>query len=451
MPRPATRCGLAALVLLGAFWVTYVPDAGHGFLKDDFAWVARSRVAAPGDLVRPFLHTRDFYRPLVHVTFAADYAVWGDAPRGFGLTNVVLATLVAAAVTVLARRLGLSAAASLLAGSLWAFNFHGVNMAVLWLSGRTSLLSTLLAVASAALFLSRRLAASSIAFFGALLAKEEPVALPAVFVATQALFRDRLPYTRVQVALASAAPLAVHAWLRWRAGAFGPFTAPEFYRVTLDAGRLARNAWEYTDRAATTAVLVILLAMLAVRRRPRLDPLTVRVYAFGALWAVAGYGATLWLPSRSSLYAILPSVGTSIIAAAAISTIMRQAEPRTRVRVAAAALCLPLVLQPLYHRRNRQWVRLADLSARVVAAVRAVDSEVPPGATIVLVDDRSRSVNLAAVLGTLGDDMASLTLGREVHVWIEPPVAASHPARRPRPEKTALVLRLADGAIRRVP
>jgi hypothetical protein len=37
------RLLLAAGVLCSAFLVIYLPDIGHGFVKDDFVWILSSR------------------------------------------------------------------------------------------------------------------------------------------------------------------------------------------------------------------------------------------------------------------------------------------------------------------------------------------------------------------------------------------------------------------------
>ena len=74
------RLLLAAGVLCAAFLVIYLPDIGHGFLKDDFVWILSSRATDLTDAVALFKANVGFYRPLVSLTFAADYGVWGMEP-----------------------------------------------------------------------------------------------------------------------------------------------------------------------------------------------------------------------------------------------------------------------------------------------------------------------------------------------------------------------------------
>src|SRR5262245_33981370 len=78
------------LVLLALFLIVYLPQTGHGFIKDDYRWIATSRVNAPGDLPALFASNVGFYRPLVSATFALDHAIWALDPFGYGITNIAL-------------------------------------------------------------------------------------------------------------------------------------------------------------------------------------------------------------------------------------------------------------------------------------------------------------------------------------------------------------------------
>ena len=42
----------AVVVALCLLAIVYGCDAGHGFVKDDFVWIANSRVDSPGDIGR---------------------------------------------------------------------------------------------------------------------------------------------------------------------------------------------------------------------------------------------------------------------------------------------------------------------------------------------------------------------------------------------------------------
>jgi len=49
-PRRWTACALLSAI----FAVVYVPALGHGFIKDDFHWIATASVHAPPDIARIF-------------------------------------------------------------------------------------------------------------------------------------------------------------------------------------------------------------------------------------------------------------------------------------------------------------------------------------------------------------------------------------------------------------
>jgi hypothetical protein len=118
-----------ALALAVVLAVIYVPDAGHGFVKDDFQWI--------GDARRPLsvalTHTSGFYRPLVTMSFRANDALFGLASYPYGLTNLVLVFACAALMAALGRSFGLTPGASTFGAAAWAFNFHGINMSILWI------------------------------------------------------------------------------------------------------------------------------------------------------------------------------------------------------------------------------------------------------------------------------------------------------------------------------
>src|SRR5215470_2499862 len=193
----------AALVTAALIAAVYLPDIGRGFVKDDFGWIRDGRdvLAAPSHVLFP-PHT-GFYRPVVTASFAFDYALHGLTPRAYGFTNLALLLGCVAAIWRLLREAGVSPAAAAVGASAWAMNPHGINMAVVWLSGRTSLLLTLFAVSSATAFLKRHRTAGALLLFGALLSKEEAVALPIVLLVwTIALrTRDRVELRRDLVAM----------------------------------------------------------------------------------------------------------------------------------------------------------------------------------------------------------------------------------------------------------
>ena len=142
------------VVIVGVAWLlfvaaVYLPDIGRGFVRDDFAWIAHGRAALERPATALLPDTPGFYRPLVTASFAADYSWHGLSARGYGATNVLLFFACVAAVWTLCRRLRLSTFAAAVAAFAWSANPHGINMALVWISGRTSLFVTLFAILAA--------------------------------------------------------------------------------------------------------------------------------------------------------------------------------------------------------------------------------------------------------------------------------------------------------------
>src|SRR5712691_9023029 len=250
-----SRSGPAFMIIVAASWLlfvtaVYLPDVGRGFVKDDFGWVETGRAAlqTPADpLVRP---RAGFYRPIVDFSFAIDYLAHDVRPRGYGVTNLALYVACVLALWLLCRAADLSAPAATLAAVLWAVNPHGINMALVWISGRTSLCLTLFALLSALAMLKRRWLWMAAFVAAALGSKEEAVALPAILIAWHWLLAGRAGDRR-PMAVALATPVAVYFALRVHSGALTPASAPLYYRFSFAPLFLLRNVLEYADRGVT--------------------------------------------------------------------------------------------------------------------------------------------------------------------------------------------------------
>jgi hypothetical protein len=231
-------------------------------------------------------------------------------------------------------------AACLFAGALWLLNFHGINMAILWISGRTALLLTLFSVLAAAAALRGRPAAAALAF-GAMLSKEEAVLLPVpllvLLLATRAS-RRHVAVAAVGLGVAE----AVYFALRIQSGSMTPQTAPAHYQFTFDWSQVGTNVIQYADRAATFTLLTIVLLLAIARTLPVPDKAERRLMLVGFVWALAGFAMTVFLPVRSSLYACFPSVGIAW-AGAALATAIWRATPVRRQQRAAIARSDPAV------------------------------------------------------------------------------------------------------------
>lgn len=454
--RALGLCWLAAcLVLLYAF------DMGRGFVKDDFGWILHSRLAGWLDVRAAFADPQGgFFRPLVALSFGIDERLFGLAPMAYAVTNLVVVLATVAAVSVLGESLGLDRPAGIVAAAFWGLNFHGVPGALMWISGRTSLLTTFFAVLAAIAVARRRHLAGGALTFCALLSKEEPVLLPVVFATWAVLdlrgaatvqseeprLRD-IVGTIVRRAGPSFAALAAYLLLRSRSHAFTPSTAPSYYQLSVSPFVIAANAFQYLDRSCTFIAAVLLVSVvLFARRRPRMNATERLVVIKGAVWLALGFGVTILIPARSSLYVCFPSIG-SALAGAAVGTAIWRGVPATRRSRAFVLLLVPIVLLPVYRARNRRLKDEATLSARVLSRLGEARSATGEVRAIVVYDQPAVHPSIASAFGELLPDAVELTTGVRVPVDVRPspPTAAEradpHPA-------GVLRFELTDGDVR---
>jgi hypothetical protein len=375
-----------SVALLIAFLVIYLPDVGHGFVRDDFMWVGVSRVHSAADVLRIARDNTGFYRPIVTLTFAADYAAFGLRPLLFALTNCALLLLCALLVGTLARRLGAAPWAALAAAGLWALNFHGVNMALLWISGRTALLLCLFALLATLSSLGDKWWQAAGWYFLALLSKEEAITLPIMLVGWAWYVHPGRPLRKtasraVPLILATVAYLL----LRVNSGAFGPADAPSYYQFVFQPRVALRNALEYADRAVTFSALAVAVGVVGFRGRPRWTGEDTRMALFATLWLVLGFAITVFLPVRSSLYALCPSIGAALLASRILQRLQESAPSRARY-VLGTLLVLPFLLVPVYRQRNQRWVRPADVSRVLVEDLRTIGQTLPPRTHLVALE-----------------------------------------------------------------
>ena len=112
----------------------------------------------------------------------------------------------------------------------------------------------------------------------------------------------------------------VYAALRFHSGAMLPSTAPPYYRLSANPSLLMRNVREYADRACSLSALVLVVIFALVRTRPALNREQWSFVGRCLCWLVGGFAVTIFLPIRSSLYALFPSVGAVLAASTLAST-----------------------------------------------------------------------------------------------------------------------------------
>ena len=427
MLKRMDRVHLAVAVPFVVFALVYAPAAGRGFISDDYRWILESRIRTAGDLPRLFSDTTGFYRPVVSLSFALNERIGGTNARVYGWFNLILAVLSSLSIGCLVRLVGMPRGASWFAAAVWLLNFHGINMAVLWISGRTALLLVLFSTLAAIAVLRGRRWLAAVLTLAAMLSKEEAVLLPVTLIilaelmwpATQITWR-----TRLQLLGILAIPAAMYFALRSGSDAMTPTTAPPFYRFTFEPAVVGRNILEYLDRGATLAVACLAIILAVVRGRPRLSDLETRVTFVGLTWFVVGYMITVFLPVRSSLYACFPAAGAAITSAAVASAIWRAASDKQHQVLISAAIVIPLMLIPAYLARNDRWTALADISHHVYAQLQRDASSTQ---IILLVDDRSRRANIWSAFGSLLPDAVELATGRRQAIWVIPPPSDTSP------------------------
>jgi len=365
----SARLGRAALL---AATVLAVHAAGlpNAFLHDDHEVIeAQPAPAGPRDLARVFAepHFRGlpYYRPLTRVTLLAEKALHGDRPWAFRAVNAALAALAALLSFALLRAPGLAVPPGPALAAAIFFALHPVaSSCVLPIaSGRETLLPAAVMLAALWAWLCGRRGLAWLAAAAALLAKEQAVMVPAMFVWADVC------------GVAPGRPARASAWLRRHAPAallLGAYFA--LRRVVLGPGDLelafldaplvplASYAYElqvwlapfahvvyepelgvWLSPVRLAAALAATLALVAVARR---RGTTTGVLAFWAGWFVLLQLPTAnWLRQEATFaerYAFLAGLALPALAATAWGAGPREARSR-RVGTVAAAMAIVAV------------------------------------------------------------------------------------------------------------
>jgi hypothetical protein len=132
---------------------------------------------------------------------------------------------------------------------------------------------------------------------------------------------------------------------------------------------------------------------------------------------------SVFLPVRSSLYVVFPSIGTAIVCGVLVESIHRRATVlgRRSLVLAPALAAALLIAIPIYQQRNDRWVEPARLSRRALIVIASGTAMLPNRGAIVLRDAGETSSSFAGAFGTLATDAVRLHTGRDLQVWIDPP------------------------------
>jgi len=239
--------------------------------------------------------------------------------------------------------------------------------------------------------------------------------------------------------------------LRLQSGAMTPATAPPFYRYQFDVGTLADNTFSYLDRVGTTLVLALIVFWL-LAGAPRLSSSSRarRIAVKGLAWLVLGFAPTVLLPVRSSLYAVMPSVGVTMILAAIVDDLLPRISPAALRRATVALTAVFVLLYPVYRVRNQRYASEADLSSSIVSELANIAASQPAGGLVVIRDVRTGGRPTAEqAFGPGADNAAALMTDRKFRLWIEPPPAELTNAPRPDLSAAIAVLTVESGTVKR--
>jgi tetratricopeptide (TPR) repeat protein len=318
--RPPGCWGAALIFLLTL--VAYSPVFKAGFIWNDEDYVTMPALRSLRGLWRIWFDvgaTQQYY-PALHSAFWIEHLLWGDAPLGYHLANVLLHATAACLVVLVLRRLAVPGA--FLAGLIFALHPVCVET-VAWVSEQKNTLSTVFYLWTALTYLRWRKVRprpylyvwASALFLLTVASKSEAATLPAALLVVLWWKQGRLSWRTDAVPLlpwfgVAAAGGLITAWVeRTYIGARGADFALTFAQRILVAGRAiwfylgkllwpahlifiyprwqidAAAAWQYLFPLAALGLIGVLWA---IRRRTR-APLAVLLIFIGSLFPILGF------------------------------------------------------------------------------------------------------------------------------------------------------------------
>jgi protein O-mannosyl-transferase len=444
-PVPPSWLWVGAAVVVIATTIAFLPALGAQFVTwDDPDYVAKNALLQGGAdglaaIWNPFRPGLPQYYPLVFTSYWAEYRMWGLAPAGYHITNVLLHLANTILVLLVVRRLGASEWVALVATGLFAL--HPVQVeSVVWVTERKNTLSLLLYLSAVLLYLRHRRTGSWAAYGGALLAfvaallsKTQTLTLPLTIVITEWVLQRsrRLPRLAVAAVLLRVAPMLALAaassmittmverrvappWAQlpdlWQRLLIAPSTVCFYVGTFLAPYALAPI---YPRAAATPSnltwwaglVTIAAGAVVLARRRGRTQPLL--------LWGAAVFAVSL-LPVTGIItftyqhYAYVADrflYVASIGAAVAIAVLLDQAAgaagwTRRRQVVTLGAVSVLAGCAVLTYRHATYWEN--DLTFWTYAVARNAESYPP-------------NINLGRQYGEKGEWATALPFFRKAH------------------------------------
>ncbi len=312
--------GLSALLIIAAL-AAYFPVLKGDFLWDDLGHVTHAALQSWSGLWRIWFEigTTQQYYPLLHSAFWFEHKLWGDAPVGYHLLNILLHATAACLFARLLLRLAVPGA--WLAAFLFAL--HPVTVeSVAWITEQKNTLSLVLYLTAALTYLrfaeNRQRSAylrATLFFVAALLSKSVTATLPAALLVILWWQQGRLSFRRdvqpllLWFALAATAGAITASFEHAYIGAQGTDFSLTLLQRLLLAGRAF---WFYLGKLLWPADLIfiyprwtidstvawqwlfpttalVLLAGLAWWRRRSRAPLAAALLFAGTLFPALGF------------------------------------------------------------------------------------------------------------------------------------------------------------------
>ena len=331
--------------------IIFSPHVGKGFITDDFIWLNSVVPDGNVDYIRPFTKTTGFFRPMVGLSFAIQFQIHGMDPMPYGFFNLFLHILNIILVYLLLSIHKEFKPYAIWVAVLFALNAKGTNMAVGWISGRTTLLFSFFILLSLYLYLrlpskhGLRFILTAICYFAALLSKETAIVAPLFVFFFSYIISDEYSkanhfFKRIKKSLNSIVvffpPLIVYSLIRFNTDAIIPFNAPSYYIYSFSPVLLLKNLSEYVIRAGLLDIYIILLTIVLVffivkKPGPRVAINLLAIY-IGLLWFLIFLLPLLPIPSRSDLYSYFPQIGLHAITSAIIFPMFKNFEIKNTLK-----------------------------------------------------------------------------------------------------------------------
>ena len=459
------------LLLIAATVLAYLPVWHAGFIWDDDGHVTKPVLRSLHGLARIWIEpgASQQYYPIVHSVFWLEHRIWGDAPLGYHLVNVLLHAACALLLVKVLRRIEVPGA--WLAAAIFALHPVHVETAA-WVTELKNTLSGVCCLGAVLCYLEydrtqkwRPYAWAVALFLLGLLSKSVVASLPAALLVVFWWKRGRLSWKKDVVPLLPFFALGivsglVTAWVEHR---FIGANGSEFNFTVVERCLIAGRAvwfylgkllwpvdlsfiyprwiisqavwWQYLFPLAALALAVLLWRW---RHRSR-APLAAFLYFAGTLFPALGFVNVY--PFRYSFVAdhfqYLASIGPIALAAAGLTLGLERWRGVRRMFCGALLLAMAVLtwrqgrmyadLKTLWEttlQRNPEcWMAYNNLSAQSLAEGRVDESLAQVRQALALKPDyREAYVNLGNVLSIKGEPAAAIAAYQKA-LEIEPAFA----------------------------